>query len=223
VCLVETPADSSFVHSGRTLKSIVDQTNTHIHIPPREPTDPSSPPLDNAQDEAEDPLIPITIAGASTSIDVARDLIQAIVAERTSKTAVKIGAAEISREYWPLLRKQLDATILAQADATDVDVRIPRWTGADREHAVGDDDVVDVEKKERAEPTISVAGEREAVARVVAALQDKYEELVRWPFVLDLPKCGYLNAYRESPETRHAHSSDIAAQTPTPLPRRFQR
>jgi hypothetical protein len=175
--------DHSPQKSGRTLKSIVDQTSTQIHVPPRESSEPSSPPLDGATDaaEADDQVIPVTITGPSSSVDVARDLIQAIVTERTSRASVKIGSAEIGREYWPLLRKR-QQTLVSEADAAQVDLRIPRWATVDRARPIGDDDA-EAEKKERTEPVISVSGEREAVARVVNSLKDKYEGLVRFcPF-----------------------------------------
>jgi hypothetical protein len=105
-------------------------------------------------------------------------MILAIVAERASKVQVKLDT--VPKEFWPLLSGVKGARIAAlieRVGATGiVTVYVPR---AHTSRGLSATATEDEEEKEKAEQAIDIKGEREAVAKVVEAIEAEVVELVR--------------------------------------------
>ncbi|KAK4705915.1 hypothetical protein P7C70_g280, partial [Phenoliferia sp. Uapishka_3] len=159
---------------GRTLKQITDATGAQIQIPPRDPN--ADADLELPTDEFPDgPLIPITISGDSHAVEAARQKVLSIVNERIAKVQTKLDS--VPKIYWPLLsgaRGARMAELVASVGATDVvSVYVPRAFEKRGVSATAGDE----EEKEVVEKAIVISGERDAVAKVVEAIQTQVAEL----------------------------------------------
>ncbi|GAA5910318.1 hypothetical protein JCM5296_000557 [Sporobolomyces johnsonii] len=192
---VEVPASLRAViigAKGRTLKAITDSTGCSIQIPRDDElsTTPTSP----SDDDESGPLISISLTGPSSAVSSARAQILAIVRERTSKTTVSL--PDVPSELWSLLngvkgervKRILERTL--GEDKEQVQVFVPRkWVGrrgVDVSEENGDEDKEAREK----EKVVQVSGDKEAVKKVVDAIESEIAELratVR-PVIFSLPK-----------------------------------
>ncbi|WFD18652.1 hypothetical protein MCAP1_000858 [Malassezia caprae] len=137
---------------GKNIKSITEQTGVRIHVPPRSG--------DAHADEADDPLLgeqmEITIEGDEIHAHEAQALIQAIVAERTSKLSQRL--AHIEPEYYPFLAGARGARIealMANEGRGEVTVKVPH----------------------RRDAPIVVHGERASVGAVVDAIEAQVRDM----------------------------------------------
>lgn len=242
--------------SGRNLKAITDATGTSITFPKREGEEGAPAPAAEepvASDEnADDPLVPVTIAGDSASVQEAKARIMAVVNERTSKISQKISA--IPREFYPLLngvkgKKMAELVkVTLRGDAPDptehgavddLSVFVPshfvdrnRGIAAngvgheDEESGAGGDPKAAQKGKER-DGSIVVSGDREAVAKVVEAIENSYDELVslnrvspaiQWTWLICLLAFRLRGTETFDPNPLHQHP-----QTTAPIPRRPER
>ena len=170
--------------SGRTLKSITDETGVNIQIPrdngaPAEASDSNEPAYEN--DEPEDPLISIALFGDGGSVAQAKQRILAIVSERTSRLSTKL--TTIPTDLYHLLSAKVARNeIISESDSENVTIHIPPvWdfrSGASRGASANASEVL-FDKKEERDTSISISGDREMVARVTEALVAAADELGR--------------------------------------------
>ncbi|KAK4054370.1 hypothetical protein OIO90_003603 [Microbotryomycetes sp. JL221] len=163
---------------GRMLKSIQDSTGANVQLPAREdtPEEGAAAAAQDSSDLQDGPRISINISGDSTAVASARQKIQAIVSERISKVQTKLDS--IPKEFWPLLSGAKNSrinTLLEENDAVDVvTVFVPRAYEKRGVSASGEED-----DDKQADKAVTVSGEREAVARVVHAIEHEVSELKR--------------------------------------------
>ncbi|SGY13363.1 BQ5605_C010g05845 [Microbotryum silenes-dioicae] len=169
---------------GRTLKSITDSTGANVQLPNRDTIqDASDANEDHTNDEPEGPdgpLISITISGDSSAVEEARQQVMAIVSERVSKVTTKLDS--VPKEFWELLRgskgSKINAIVESVGATGSVNVSIPR--NFERRGVAASSGADADDKAEPAmEKAISINGEREAVAKVVAAIEAEVAELKR--------------------------------------------
>lgn len=134
---------------GKHIKSITEQTGVRIHVPPRS---------NDAADDAEgDPLLgeqmEITIEGDEIHVDEAQALIQAIVAERTSKISQRL--THIEPEFYPFLAGARAEALAAGEGRGEVMIKVPHNRNA----------------------PILVQGERASVAAVVDAIEAQVRDM----------------------------------------------
>lgn len=138
------------------------------------------------QDDAEpgDPLIAVHLYGDVASVNLAKQRIQAIVSERTSRLSTKV--TTIPTELYHLLSAKVTRNELVSAsDAENVNISIPPvWKfrsgagrGASASTSNGDD--THEQREDKDNTAITVSGEREAVGRAVDALVGAADELRR--------------------------------------------
>ncbi|KAE8214351.1 hypothetical protein CF327_g2221 [Tilletia walkeri] len=206
---------------GKNLKSITDQTGVRINIPKQDPAAPPAP-AQGDQDYEDEEQIPVTIDGDEINANTAIKLIQAIVAERTSKTTVRL--TEIAHNLYPFIQgpKNANAARLEKEEAFgngEVSVRIPpraallstrEVTSADADDGAIDSAEADSGKpKERErDPAIVLSGDREAVQRVVAEIERQVAEM----------KSTYRTLNIDTPKRQHRflvgeHAHEILAAT----------
>lgn len=162
--------------TGRTLHSIQDSTGAHIQLPARDDTE--SPAPEPATDGEDGALIPIVISGDSSAVAEAKSKILAIVAERVAKSQQNV---DVPSEYWALLNGARGAKMAklieeAGVDKEKVNVFVPRKFEKRGVAADGADENEDGAREK--EKSVSVSGDRDAVATIVSAIQNQVSELV---------------------------------------------
>ncbi|KAK4054162.1 hypothetical protein OIV83_001188 [Microbotryomycetes sp. JL201] len=163
---------------GRMLKSIQDSTGANVQLPAREEAEDgtSTPQLDGSAELQEGPKITITISGDSTAVAAARQKILAVVNERISKVQTKLDS--IPKEFWSLLsgakNARINALIEGAGASESVNVFIPRAYEKRGVSAHGDE-----HEDKQGDKAVTVSGEREAVARVIHAIENEVAELKR--------------------------------------------
>ncbi|KAK0531315.1 hypothetical protein OC835_003218 [Tilletia horrida] len=187
---------------GKTLKGITDQTGVRINVPKQDPNAviaaASTTPA-GEQDYDDEEQIPVTIEGDEINANTAAKLLQAVVAERTSKTTVRL--TDIDHKLYPFIQGPHNANASrlekeAELGNGEVQVRIPpraallstrEVTSADADDgtndtapAIGDTNGKaaghNKDQRER-DPAIVLAGDREAVQRVVAEIERQVAEM----------------------------------------------
>ncbi|KAH0588911.1 KH domain-containing protein [Termitomyces sp. J132] len=138
---------------GATLKQIRDQTSVRVDIPPR---DSLAVPNGNGRsisgsttplsfDDDEEPMVPVTLTGPQPLVAEAQDLLNQIIASRTSKLTQRV--RDIPAHVLPFVTAR-KATFEAAAEGANVNLALNRAT---RE--------------------ITVSGDREAVVRVIEVIR----------------------------------------------------
>ncbi|CEQ41961.1 SPOSA6832_03731 [Sporobolomyces salmonicolor] len=193
---VEVPASLRAViigAKGRTLKAITDSTGCSIQIPRDDEL--STAPTSPSDDDESGPLISISLTGPSSAVSSAQAQILAIVRERTSKTTVSLPG--VPSEFWSLLNgvkgervKKIVERTLGEEEKEQVQVFVPRkWAG--KRGVDVSEDIGEEEKEAREkEKAVQVSGDKEAVKKVVDAIESEIAELratVR-PVIFSLPK-----------------------------------
>ncbi|WFD32189.1 hypothetical protein MSPP1_003232, partial [Malassezia sp. CBS 17886] len=142
---------------GKNVKAITEKTGVRISIPPR---------ADGAADAGDvDPLLDeqvvVAIDGDEVNATHAQQMLQAIIAERTSRATQRL--THIDPTYYPFLAARTDALAAAGAPAdgapADVAVNVLPHAADGRDAAV------------------VVAGDRDAVARTVQAIDAHVAEM----------------------------------------------
>ena len=164
---------------GATLKGIQDATQAKIDVPRRD-TLPAWDPKQHANDddnddEPEEPMVPISVAGPSVACNDARTRILALISGRVSQSSVTIKTVPSS--FYPFIAgpkgnkaRQLEDTI----GEGSVKVHIPPpavWKALERQG------LDDGEASTDRDIAIKVRGEKEKVRAVVANILNQYEEL----------------------------------------------
>lgn len=184
---------------GRTLKQITDSTGASVQVPSRETDD--APESSDAGDSPDGPLIALTISGDSGAVSLARSKILEIVAERASKVQTKLET--VPKEFWPLLngvKGDKIAQLVGAVGATGaVTVHVPR---AYERRGLSASAEKEEETREEVEKVITVAGEREAVAKVVEAIEAEVVELVRGSRFVGRAEANVLVRIRRSARPR---------------------
>lgn len=146
--------------SGATLKQIRDQTNVRVDIPRKDTLAPNgngqataassgnASPLPPA-DEDEEPTIPVTITGPKPMVQEAREMLNAIISLKTSKTTQRV--RDIPANVFPFVMARR-GQFLAAADGGDIQLN-----------------------RNEAAREISVSGDREAVVRVIEVIKSTVE------------------------------------------------
>lgn len=207
--------------AGRTLKGITDSTGAQVQIPSRDSTEDADVP--ESEDSQDGPLVTVTISGDSTAVSEARAKIMAIVSERASKVTKQLES--IPKEFWPLLNGAKGAKInelIEAAGATgSVSVFIPRSYEKRGVSASGEVE----EDREAAEKFVTVNGEREALAKVVQAIEAEVANLVSSCSECELSRADlpYLCRSATLPPLPSASTSASTASSSAPLEMRFSR
>ena len=164
---------------GKNLKLITEQTGVKVHVPPREPAADAPHETDanqrNTIDYESDEQIPITLEGDEINVKQAQAMIQAIVAERTSKTTQRL--THIDHIFYPFIAgpKGANAAKLEQeAGEGEISIRVP--PKAAFLHSKDGDDETGESKRER-DLAIVVSGDREKVAKAVASIEAQVDEM----------------------------------------------
>lgn len=139
---------------GKHIKSITEQTGVRIHVPPRT--------ADAPVDEVDDPLLgeqmEITIEGDEIHANEAQAMIQAMIAERTSKLSQRL--AHIEPEFYPFLAGARGArleALMANEGRGEVTIKVP--------------------PPHRRDAPILVHGERASVGAVVDAIEAQVRDM----------------------------------------------
>ncbi|GAA5925903.1 hypothetical protein JCM1841_004035 [Sporobolomyces salmonicolor] len=193
---VEVPASLRAViigAKGRTLKAITDSTGCSIQIPRDDEL--STAPTSPSDDDESGPLISISLTGPSSAVSSAQAQILAIVRERTSKTTVSLPG--VPSEFWSLLNgvkgervKKIVERTLGEEEKEQVQVFVPRKWAGKRGVDVSEDTGEEEKEAREKEKAVQVSGDKEAVKKVVDAIESEIAELratVR-PVIFSLPK-----------------------------------
>ncbi|KAK0544012.1 hypothetical protein OC846_006211 [Tilletia horrida] len=208
---------------GKNLKSITDQTGVRVNIPKSDNTGAAAAPAPAGDLDFEDEeQIPVTIDGDEVNANTALKLLQAMVSERTSKTVQRL--AEIEHVFYPFIQGPKGANVArlekeASLGNGEVQVRIPpraallstrEVTSADAEAdgAATDDKKDGAQPQRERDPAIVLAGDREAVQRVVAEIERQVAEM----------EASYRTLNINIPKRQHRflvgdHAHDILSST----------
>ncbi|TKY86580.1 hypothetical protein EX895_004729 [Sporisorium graminicola] len=163
---------------GKNLKAITEQTGVKVHVPPRDPA--ADAELDanqrNTIDYDNDEQIPITLEGDEINVKQAQAMIQAIVAERTSKITQRL--THIDHIFYPFIAgpKGANAAQLEkQAGDGEISVRVPPRAAFLHSKDAADDD--SAEPKRERDLAIIVSGDREKVTAAVASIEAQVEDM----------------------------------------------
>ncbi|EPQ29248.1 uncharacterized protein PFL1_03003 [Pseudozyma flocculosa PF-1] len=168
---------------GKNLKAITDQTGVKVNVPPRDPAAADAPPASNAASrdvDYDDEQIPVTVEGDEINAKQAQSMIQAIVAERTSRTTQRL--THIDHVFYPFIsgaKGANSARLESEVGEGDVSVRVPP-RAAFLPAREGDEDAAangGAEPKRERDLSIVVSGDREKVAKVVAAIESQVDEM----------------------------------------------
>lgn len=185
--------------AGKNIKTITDKTGVRVQMPPRTADAPA--PDRSVSDPLDEPQIEVTIEGDEINAKEAQAMVQAIVAERTSKITQRM--TDIDHVYYPFIAGARDARVselAATVGRGEVAINIPP-RGA---HAAARDGSASA----RYDPAIIVAGERGAVADVVTHIERDVESLRRSlrTLTISIPK-------RQHQFLTGEHAADILAST----------
>lgn len=159
---------------GKNLKNITDQTGVRINIPKadNESTPVARPAGDVDYDNEEQ--IQVTIEGDEINARSAKDMLSAIVAERTSRTTQRL--THIDHVFYPFIAGPKNANIGNIEQGRDVTVKVPPRAAflPPRES-----DAEATEPKRERDLSIIVSGDRDVVAQVVQIIEAQVEEMRR--------------------------------------------
>ncbi len=164
---------------GKNLKAITEQTGVRVNIPARDPAAEQGADADagnrNTIDYENDEQIPVTLEGDEINVKQAQAMIQAIVAERTSKITQRL--THIDHIFYPFIAgpKGANAAKLEkEAGEGEISVRVP--PRAAFLHSKDGDDESAEPKRER-DLAIVVSGDREKVTKAVASIEAQVDEM----------------------------------------------
>lgn len=165
---------------GKNLKVITEQTGVKVNIPPRDPAADPSADVDvnqrNNIDYDNDEQIPITLEGDEINVKQAQAMIQAIVAEKTSKITQRL--THIDHIFYPFIAgpKGVNASQLeTRFGEGDLSVRVPPRAAFLHSKDAGEDD--SAEPKRERDLAIVISGDREKVPKAVAAIEAQVDEM----------------------------------------------
>ncbi|KDN48495.1 hypothetical protein K437DRAFT_255466 [Tilletiaria anomala UBC 951] len=169
---------------GKNLKTITDQTGVRINIPkPDEGSGDAAAAAAANGDYDADEQVPVTIEGDEINARNAQSMLQAIVAERTSKITQRL--SHIDHVFYPFIAgpKGSNAAKLEQDAALGagiVSVRVPPRAAFLSTATASSKEGKEGAGEERGRDlSIIVTGDREAVARVVAAIEAQVDNMRR--------------------------------------------
>ncbi|SNX84541.1 related to SCP160 - involved in control of mitotic chromsome transmission [Melanopsichium pennsylvanicum] len=164
---------------GKNLKSITEQTGVKVNIPKSDPAADLPAEADASQrntiDYENDEQIAVTLEGDEINVKQAQAMIQAIVAERTSKITQRL--VHIDHIFYPFIAgpKGVNAAKLEkEAGEGEISIRVP--PRAAFLHAKDGDNDAAEPKRER-DLAIIVSGDREKVQKAVAAIEAQVDEM----------------------------------------------
>ena len=164
---------------GKNLKAITEQTGVKVNIPKSDPAADATAELDNNQrntiDYENDEQIAVTLEGDEINVKQAQAMIQAIVAEKTSKITQRL--THIDHIFYPFIAgpKGANAAKLEQQIGEgEISVRVP--PRAAFLHSKDGDDESAEPKRER-DLAIIVSGDREKVTKAVASIEAQVDEM----------------------------------------------
>ncbi|CAO1613311.1 unnamed protein product [Parajaminaea phylloscopi] len=167
---------------GKNFKAITEQTGCRVNLPRQEDAaagDAIVPPV-SSRDEVDydnDGQIAVTVEGDEGNAMQAVKMIQAIVAERTSRTTQRLSTIE--HVFYPFISgpKGANAARLeADVGGGDVSVRVPpRAAFLQPKEAAAEED----EPRKERDLSIIVTGDRERVQAVVQAIENQVDEMRR--------------------------------------------
>ncbi|KAN0064474.1 hypothetical protein ACQY0O_002100 [Thecaphora frezii] len=163
---------------GKNLRAITDQTGVRVNIPPRDPAADAAADASREVDYDEEEQIPVTIEGDEINAQQAQSMIQAIVAERTSRTTQRL--THIDHVFYPFISgaKGVNAAKLeSEVGEGDVNVRVPPRAAFLPAKESDDESAANGEPKRERDLAIIVSGDREKVAKVIAAIEKQVDEM----------------------------------------------
>ncbi|MCO5598726.1 hypothetical protein L7F22_052824 [Adiantum nelumboides] len=158
---------------GKNLKNITDQTGVRINIPKsdNETATPASRPAADF-DYDTDEQIQVTIDGDEVNARQAKDMLSAIVAERTSRTTQRL--THIDHVFYPFIAGPKNANIAKLEEHGEVSVKVPpRAAFLPPREA----DTESTEPKRERDLSIIISGDRDVVAKVVQVIEAQVDEM----------------------------------------------
>ena len=174
---------------GKNLKAITEQTGVRINIPKAEDTavdgvaTPGQTSGNAADDYDQDEQISVTIEGDEINAKHAQRLLQAIVAERTSKITQRL--TNIDHVFYPFIAGPKNANVARlekeeDLGAGEVSVRVPpRAAFLPPKEGAEDAGAANGASEKERDLSIIISGEREAVSRVVATIEAQVDDMRR--------------------------------------------
>ncbi len=168
---------------GKNLKAITDNTGVKVTIPPRDPSADNDAAAtttttnNNNIDYENDEQIAVSLEGDEINVKQAQAMIQAIVAERTSKITQRL--THIDPVFYPFIAGPKGANVAkleSNAGNTDISVRVPPRAAFLHAKDAQDDDAAAEPKRER-DLAIIVSGDREKVNATVAAIDAQVDAM----------------------------------------------
>lgn len=160
---------------GKNLKLVTDQTGVKINIPPRDSASDADATGPKDGDYDNDEQVPITVEGDEVNVRQAQAMIQAIVAERTSKITQRLN--HIDHIFYPFISGPKGANTLrleTELGGGEVTVRVPpRAAFLHNKEA----DEESTEPKRERDLAIIVSGDREKVGQVAAEIEGLVEKM----------------------------------------------
>ncbi|KAL1920163.1 uncharacterized protein VTP21DRAFT_1309 [Calcarisporiella thermophila] len=152
---------------GKTLQGIINKTGARIQLPPREEVDQSSP-LENEEASEDEETVDITITGDIDGANMAKEEIEKIINERTSKKSVRL--SHIEPEYFPLIAGAHNSRVEEIMKETGTRIRVPLYA------AIADHDE---ESDKKRDTTIVVSGDKDAVKKASDMIEEIYDQMKR--------------------------------------------
>lgn len=158
---------------GKNLKNITDQTGVRINIPKsdNETATPAGRPAADF-DYDNDEQIQVTIDGDEVNARQAKDMLSAIVAERTSRTTQRL--THIDHIFYPFIAGPKNANVAKLEGHGEVTVKVPpRAAFLPPREA----DAESTEPKRERDLSIIISGDREVVAKVAQVIEAQVDEM----------------------------------------------
>lgn len=160
---------------GKNLKEIREKTGVNVNIPKQDnAANGQSGKQAGDYDYSQDEQIAVTIDGDEINARIARDMIVAIVSEKTSRTIQRL--SNIDPIFYPFIAGAKGANIAKLEQSGDVTVRVPpRAAFLPTREA----EVEAAEPKRERDLSIVISGERDAVTAVVRSIENQVAEMER--------------------------------------------
>ncbi|KAI7902366.1 uncharacterized protein BX663DRAFT_473491 [Cokeromyces recurvatus] len=164
---------------GATLKQIEAKSNTRINFSRKDNEDES-------YEENPDDMVPVTIMGDATGIRIAKEEIEKIVSEKTSKQTIKID--NFDSKFYLFLAGPQNSNIKKLEGEFDVKIHIP---------------AVIVDGNTNRETAISISGDKEKVQAAKQALEKSYADIENSSrtIAIAIPKRQHKYLYGKNGET----------------------
>lgn len=161
---------------GKNIKNITDQTSCRVNIP-KSDTEQQAPwprQQPGEVDYENDEQIEVTVDGDEINARTAKDMLLAIVAERTSRTTQRL--THIEHQLYPFIAGSRNSNISSLEQGGDVSVLVPPRAAF---LPPRDTDAESNEPRRERDLSIIVSGDRDDVTKTVRTIELQVEEMRR--------------------------------------------